>query len=461
MDKNFDSGIYRLVGFISVLFLCVFAGFGYALFSAADAFNVSRNQWLLGAALLLAALVAVIFGTRWYVERLLAPLQRLRLTSQKVMAGDLEARCGIRSGGEFQQIGDAIDNVLSERVSALSQMEGENELLNDSVVKILETVAILAQKDLSVRAKVNEDVTGPLADALNLLASETSKVLGEVTMISGDVAETSNLVKAQSDNVLLLANEEQTEVEMAAGELRVSADTMTQIAKMAEDSNQAAENAIETTATAMNSVNDTVNSINVIRDSIREAEKRIKRLGERSQEISAAVNMINNISERTHILALNASMHAASAGETGRGFAVVADEVQRLAENAKDATSQIGTLVDNIQVETSNTVSTMNELIAQVISGSRLAEAAGVQMEKTQLTTTELVNLVKTIAENASKQAKASTRLRDRADVIHDRVRRTGKHLEEQTVHTDELVEQAMALVASVGVFKLQDRALE
>ncbi|MDZ7737431.1 MAG: methyl-accepting chemotaxis protein [Gammaproteobacteria bacterium] len=234
---------------------------------------------------------------------------------------------------------------------------------------------------------------------------------------------------------------------------------MQRIAKLAQASNRSADEAIEMTTTAVETVTNTVDSINKIRDTIRETEKRIKRLGERSQEISTAVNLINNIAERTHILALNASMHAASAGEAGRGFAVVADEVQRLAENAREATSQISTLVNNIQVETASTVSTMNELITQVVGGSKLAEEAGEQMRVTQTTTTELVRMVQKIAAGATAQANTSTRLRDRTEVIRETVRKTGSHLQEQSAYTDQLVENAMALVASVGVFQTGDTA--
>ena len=402
-------------------------------------------------------LLITIVGTIYFVNRLYKPVERLKNIMKKISQGDLDARVGIKSGDEFQDIGNSIDTMLNERVSVLTNIEDENEQLNDSIVALLETVAQLAQKNLAIKAKVNEDITGPLADALNLMTSETTSVLNEVTRISGDVAETSNLVKSQSDNVLLLANKEQDEVEKAAVELKSAAEAMGRIARLAEQSNDAAEEAIKTTITAMGTVSDTVNSINNIRDTIHETEKRIKRLGERSQEISTAVNLINNISERTHILALNASMHAASAGEAGRGFAVVADEVQRLAENAREATSQIGTLVNNIQVETVNTVNTMNELISQVVGGSQLAEAAGKHMEETQATTAELVSMVQKIAENAITQAETSNQLRERTDVIRDSVRKTGAHLHDQTAHTDELVEQAMQLVASVGVFKLSD----
>ncbi|HOW62804.1 MAG TPA: methyl-accepting chemotaxis protein, partial [Candidatus Contendobacter sp.] len=177
--------------------------------------------------------------------------------------------------------------------------------------------------------------------------------------------------------------------------------------------------------------------------------------GERSQEISGVVNLINTIAERTHILALNASMHAASAGEAGRGFAVVAGEVQRLAENAREATSQIATLVSNIQIETADTVNAMNAAISQVVDGSRLAEQAGDQMKRTQETTAELVAAVQQIASRSQEQARVSNELLGRARQIQESTRQTSQQLQEQTVHTTSLVEYARGLLNSVRVFRL------
>lgn len=436
----------------SALYLLVIIGLLLAI-NNLEGSNI--NILLGGATAAVIATALVLLGSYYFATRLTLPLLRLKNTMRKIGDGDLDARMGINSGDEFEDIGQSIDSILNDRVAALATIEDENEQLNDSIVALLETVAQLAQKNLTIRAKVSEDVTGPLADALNMMTTETAKVLNEVMNISSEVAETSNLVKSQSDNVLVLANQERSEIENTASELAKATDMMQRIAKLAQASNRSADEAIEMTSTAMQSVNDTVDSINQIRDTIRETEKRIKRLGERSQEISTAVNLINNIAERTHILALNASMHAASAGEAGRGFAVVADEVQRLAENAREATSQISTLVNNIQVETSSTVSTMNELITQVVGGSKQAEEAGEQMKVTQNTTNELVRMVQKIAAGATAQAETSTRLRDRTEVIRETVRKTGSHLKEQSAYTDQLVENAMSLVASVGIFQI------
>ena len=269
------------------------------------------------------------------------------------------------------------------------------------------------------------------------------------------MAAASDKVKAQSDTVIAVAETERQAVEQTAAELAAAAITMKQIAQLAQDCNASAETTIKTTQGALQTVTSTVIGINSTRDTIRETEKRIKRLGERSQEISGVVNLINTIAERTHILALNASMHAASAGEAGRGFAVVADEVQRLAENAREATSQISTLVSNIQIETADTVNAMNAAISQVVDGSRLAEQAGEQMKQTQEITTELVTAVQQIAARSQEQARVSNELLNRAEQIQASTHQTSQQLSEQTVQTTNLVEYAKNLLSSVRVFRL------
>ena len=212
---------------------------------------------------------------------------------------------------------------------------------------------------------------------------------------------------------------------------------------------------IRNTDKAQETVLDTVQGITAIRDTIRETEKRIKRLGERSQEIGGVVNLINNIAERTHILALNASMHAASAGEAGRGFAVVANEVQRLAENSREATSKIAALVNNIQVETADTVITMNEAIGQVVKGTDLAQQAGNEMRENRETTAELVSLVQRIAADSTNQVKTTQRLRERAQQIQKSTEQTYHNLQEQGEQTEHLVDLSSKLVESVSVFTL------
>jgi methyl-accepting chemotaxis protein len=192
-----------------------------------------------------------------------------------------------------------------------------------------------------------------------------------------------------------------------------------------------------------------------IRDTIGETEKRIKRLGERSQEISSMVNLINTIAERTHVLALNAAMQAAVAGDAGRGFAVVAEEVQRLAESARQATQQIAGLVGNIQVETQEAISTVGRTIAQVVQGSQQAQTAGEQMQQTKLITAELVTQVHDIASAAEAQKLLSAQLLESVQQIGVSTEQTAAQIHEQNLQTERLQNAARQLVQAVGVFRL------
>ena len=413
--------------------------------------EITRSSFPIAAAILIlgGATGIFIFG------RIAAPIGHLETTMTKVAEGDFTARAEINTSDELGTLANAFNGLLDDRLSALAKAEKENEMLNNSIIELLKASFQLSQRDLTVQVPVTEDVTGPLADAINQMATETSKVLLDVRHISEEVGSASNQVKEQGDNVSKVAEAEREVVDATMTELSAAAEAMNKIAEVAQSCNEIATQATRSTQTALATVTSTVEGMGEIRETIHETEKRIKRLGERSQEISSIVDIINNIAERTHVLALNASMQAAAAGEAGRGFSVVADEVQRLAESSRNATSQISALVKNIQVETNDTIATMDKTIGQVVEGSRLAERAGEQMKETQNTTANLVQVVEQIAMASRQQAQISNELRERAQIIQSSTQETAKQLEEQTIQTDRLVDFSKQLLESVHVFKL------
>ena len=417
----------------------------------------NRNQitaFFITTIMVIAVLVSIALFL--LARSIISPMRKLQDTVVKVNEGDITARARLSRSDELGELADAFDKLLDERVASLAEAEKESEKLNESVIEMIKAVSRLAQgKDLAVKIPVSEDITGAIGDSLNLLAKETAKTLRDVKLTSDQVANVSKVVKQQSDHIISVANNERKEVEETAVMLRESVKAMNSMATDAQNANGQAAKTIENTQNALNTVLSSVEGINSIRNTISETEKRIKRLGDRSQEISGIVNLINSIAERTHILALNASMHAASAGEAGRGFAVVADEVQRLAENAREATSEISTVVNNIRVETADTVTTMNNVISQVAEGTRLAEQAGRSMKETQQATAELVRSVQQIADSSVKQVNISKQLLERARQIQDSTEQTGRELFEQTKSTDTLVKFSQTLVSTVGVFKL------
>ncbi len=252
------------------------------------------------------------------------PLRVLTDTVAAITRGDKEARAKLMTGDEMQQLGDALDIMVSEREAVAEAIKKKNDALNDSIIEILRSVSKLAQGDLRVQAPVREDVTGALSDAINSMTEATAKALAGVNA-------SSEAVRAES---------------------KVGRETVLATAK----------------------------GMNEVRGTIQETGKRIKRLGERTQEIGGIVKLIDDIAERTSVLALNANMQAAVAGEAGRGFRVVADEVQRLAERSKEATDQIAKLVSAIQGEANDTIATMERAIGEVVKGGEMAEKAATQV---------------------------------------------------------------------------------
>ena len=411
------------------------------------------------------AIVLVLFfiaaGIAYFISiSITNPIRYLVAVMNRLAAGDKDARANLETFDEVGALGRQFDIMVDQREAANTAIQKENEALNTSIIELLQAVAQLAQRDLTIKVPVSEDVTGPVADALNLLSSETAKVLNRVVRVADQVSHISKEIKIQADKVIDVARDEKRDVEQTVSELSQASEVMIDIARLAHSCNEAAVKAINNTDKAQETVLDTVNGITSIRDTIRETEKRIKRLGERSQEIGSVVTIINGIAERTHILALNASMHAASAGEAGKGFAVVANEVQRLAENAREATSQISSLVNNIQVETADTVITMNDAISQVVRGTALAQKAGSEMRETRDTTANLVELVERIAISSNSQAETTRGLQERALQIQKSTEQTFELLQHQGLQTESLVDYSNSLVNSVGVFILPENEL-
>lgn len=423
-----------------------------------DQIHATANR-MMGLTGFLLALFGV--GTALYVYLGISrPLRELQNTVERVRAGEqLKETEGVKSQDELGAIWRTVHGLLTERRDAQLKAEAENDQLNQSVISILQSVHQLSQRDLTVKAPVTQDVIGTVSDSINSLTYETSKVLQGVSQIAGHVVTASDKVRTQAEMVSKTAMDERTSVGQMIEALTHATQNMNQVAGLAEQSNASAGRATDATNTALATVNGTVKGMESIRETIAETEKRIKRLGERSQEISGIVNLINTISERTHVLALNASMQAAVAGEAGRGFAVVAEEVQRLAESSRTATQQISTLVNNIQLETNETISTVNRTIDQVVQGSEQAQKAGEQMRITQQITGELVTQVKRIAEVSEQQREMSANLLISVQRIGLSTERTADQISVQNTETESLLQSARRLVESVNVFKLPQMA--
>jgi len=403
---------------------------------------------------LLLALITIVLGVVVY-RGLMSSVANLSETVMHIAQGKYDARATVFGADEMGMLSMALNQMLDDRVQALAKAERENETLNNSVVELLKAVFVLSQRDLTTRCEVDQTVIGTVADSINQLTMETAKVLGHVSRAAKRVGSASGKVRSQANAVHKGAEAELQSVDRMTAGIGNTVDQVNALSELANNTNKSAEEATASTNEALERVSDTVKGMENIREAISETEKRIKRLGERSQEISGIVNLINTISERTHVLALNASMQAAMAGDAGRGFAVVAEEVQRLAESSRNATSQIASLVNNIQIETNDTVATVNKTIGQVVSESELAQKAGAQMEKTQRITSQLAEMVQRIAANAQTQAQSAQLLRQQVEQIGIGAKQTLDQVTAQSEETQSLEDTAQQLMSAISVFKL------
>ena len=382
-------------------------------------------------------------------------LQTLESTIEKVNNGDSSARTLLLTQDELGNLGRSFDNLLDERIASLEGKTLENEAINNSAINLLQSVFSLSEKDLTARAVVSDDIVGTIASSVNQFADETAQTLNEVQKIAGQVRTAAQAAQQQGKLVEGAASQERALLDSMGTTLTTATRQMNEVAQLSTASGAAATRTSDATKAAQSAVEGTLRGMVSLREVISETEKRFKRLGERSQEISSAVALVNTISERTHVLSLNASMQAATAGEAGRGFAVVAQEVQRLSDSSRQATGEIAQLVSNIQSETNETLLTMNRLISDVVAQTELARRAGHEMTQTQTATTELVGLVQKIAAYSAQQQEMAQTLQKNVQGMNDGTAQTSSAIAQQTSATDTLVQFAQRLNDSVGQFKV------
>ena len=414
----------------------------------------SSFNFLLIAVLLGLVLLAVAAYLTY--KSIVEGLAQLEGTIDKVNKGDSLARTKMTGQDELAHMGRSFDALLDDRIATLEVKTRENEAINNSAINLLQTVFALSERDLTVRADVSDDIVGTIASSVNQFADETGTTLGEVQQIAAQVQGAAAAAQQQGLVVQGAAKRERSLLDSMGVTLGSASRQLTEVAQLSSASGVVAARTSEATKAAQIAVEGSMRGMNSLREVISETEKRFKRLGERSQEISSAVALVNTISERTHVLSLNASMQAATAGEAGRGFAVVAQEVQRLSDSSRQATGEIAKLVSNIQAETNETLITMNRLISDVVSQTELARRAGHEMTQTQNATNELVGLVRQIAAFSEQQQEMSQTLQHNVQGMNDGTAQTSSAITLQANATETLVKFAQRLNESVAQFKVR-----
>jgi len=349
----------------------------------------------------------------------------------------------------------SVRNRAREQEARLQAQVEFNSRNQQAIMRLLDEISSLGEGDLTVKASVTEDMTGAIADAINYAVDELRNLVTTINDTSVQVAASSQETQATALQLAEAANHQAEQITAASERIREIAASIEQVSRNSTESAEVAQRSVVIAAEGAGVVRETIQGMDQIRDQIQETSKRIKRLGESSQEIGSIVELINDISEQTNILALNAAVQAASAGEAGRGFAVVADEVQRLAERTSSATRRIEGLVQAIQADTNEAVSSMEQTTAEVVSGARLAEDAGTALTEIERVSNDLNELIKRISVAAQQQAGAAADITKTMDVVRQITGQTSRGAGQTAESIGHLAQLAADLRRSVADFKL------
>jgi twitching motility protein PilJ len=330
-----------------------------------------------------------------------------------------------------------------------------NQRNQEAIMRLLDEMGSLAEGDLTVKTTVSEDITGAIADSVNYAIDELRSLVTTINETSEQVSSSAQETQTTARHLANAAEQQAQQISTATSAINQIASSMDDVSKNSAESADVAERSVKIASHGAEVVRETISGMDSIRDQIQETSKRIKRLGESSQEIGSIVELINDIAEQTNILALNAAIQAASAGEAGRGFAVVADEVQRLAERSTSATKRIETLVQTIQSDTNEAVNSMEQTTAEVVAGARLAEDAGSALGDIERVSHDLSALIQNISTAAREQSAAATDISVSMNAIQEITSQTSQGASQTADSIGTLAQLASDLRRSVAHFKL------
>ncbi len=338
------------------------------------------------------------------------------------------------------------------RLEATAELNQRNQ---EAIMRLLDEMGALAEGDLTVKTTVTEDITGAIADSMNYAVDELRRLVATINETAVQVSAAAQETQATAMHLAEAAEHQAQQITTASAAISDMATSIDQVSKNSSESADVAQRSVQIASHGAEVVRETIQGMDSIRDQIQETSKRIKRLGESSQEIGSIVELINDLAEQTNVLALNAAIQAASAGEAGRGFAVVADEVQRLAERASNATKRIETLVQTIQSDTNEAVSSMEQTTAEVVAGARLAEDAGTALGDIERVSNDLAELINNISAAARQQSSAATNITSTMNSIQEITSQTSLGASQTAESIGNLAELANDLRRSVADFKL------
>jgi twitching motility protein PilJ len=335
------------------------------------------------------------------------------------------------------------------------ESERQNRTNQEAIQRLLDEIGNLASGDLTVRAQVTEHMTGAIADSINYTVDELRRLVAGINSASQQVTSATQEAETVTGKLLQAAHKQAAEIQGAGQSVGQMAQSMIEVSKKADDSSKVAESSLHAAQKGAHAVQNAIRGMNDIRVQIQETSKRIKRLGESSQEIGEIVQLISDITEQTNVLALNAAIQAASAGEAGRGFTVVAEEVQRLAERSAEATKHISAIVRSIQRDTQEAVEAMERSTQGVVQGTKTADEADQALREIGTVSRQLAELIESISQATGEQAASAGKVAANMKVILGITQLTTDGTKQTATSAARLTALADGLKSSVAGFKL------
>jgi len=336
------------------------------------------------------------------------------------------------------------------RASSLKAQASE-----DAVIRLLDEMGDLAQGDLTVEAEVTDEVTGAIADSVNFAVSEMRVLVEGMKTASFEVNNATDSTESLIARLLVSSDSQSEQITSAAKEVSEMTEAIARMSKTASQSSEQARISAEVAQKGAGAVRKTVQGMNITRNQIQDTAKRLKRLGESSQQINEIVNLIQDVTEQTNVLSLNASIQAAMAGEAGKGFAVVAEEVQRLAERSARASNDITALVQNIQQDVNNAIISMESTTEEVVSGAKMADEAGQALNEIESMSERLLETIEEVAEDAQKESTVAQTVASRMETLNSATKESDKSVSQVAISLEQMRSVAERLTQSVLGFKL------
>ncbi len=382
------------------------------------------------------------------------PVKDLMKVAEALGRGDLSRKANVKTGDELGQLGDTMNRTI-DRLQGLVQTESDRDKMQHQVMDLLSVVSTAAEGDLTIKAEVTADALGSVADAFNLMIAGLTTLVTHASNVATEIQRSTGDILHSAERMRMGAEQQASQIRNASEAVNAMSHTTQRMAENAEAATQTSVKATQAAVKGGAAVAETIKGMQRIRATVQSTGKKIKGLGERSLEIGAIIEVISEIATQTNLLALNAAIEAARAGEQGKGFAVVADEVRKLAERAARATKDITGLIKGIQVETSEAVTVMEEGTREVEEGTKLADQAGATLREIEQIVQQTATLMTDITRAAADQVQSTKSVVHTMDNISELTQETTHGVKDTVSTINNLADLTKRLNDAINRFKI------